>query len=292
MAMNQTDALGQASIPAPTNLKAAGELARRKIYAGIPDDDVALALAICQKYGFDPLLKHLVLIASSFKDESTGQWLKRYNAYVTRDGLVHVAHTSGMLDGLEVNLGKDDLGEWAEATVYRKDMSRPFRYRVYLSEYTRDPRGAWKTHPQAMLTKTAEVFALRRAFDVALTPVEEMGFEETRPSLLVDEAGPEARGANVPRSAPVRNTGEIHWLDDETAVVKEAEATDTRPALTRHQEQSTPYPPRGPSQETPREAKPTEVAGYTHTRATGSNQATINPNTKASSNGNQRRRLI
>ena len=35
----------------------AGELARKKIYAGIPDEDVALALSICNKYGLDPLLK-------------------------------------------------------------------------------------------------------------------------------------------------------------------------------------------------------------------------------------------
>lgn len=96
MVPNQTPAQGQANVPALVQVKAAGELARRKIYAGIPDDDVALALAICQKYGFDPLLKHLVLIATNLKDESTGQWTKRYNAYVTRDGLLHVAHTSGV----------------------------------------------------------------------------------------------------------------------------------------------------------------------------------------------------
>lgn len=56
MAVNKALTPGQAGAPALVQVKAAGELARRKIYAGIPDDDVALALAICQKYGFDPLL--------------------------------------------------------------------------------------------------------------------------------------------------------------------------------------------------------------------------------------------
>lgn len=181
--------------PLPTPVNTTEELARRNIYTGIPEEDVALALAICQKYGFDPLLKHLVLIARNFKNESTDQEQKRYHPYVTRDGLLHVAHTSGKLDGLEVVQGKDDLGEWAEAMVYRKDMSRPFRYRVYLAEYIREAKGTWKSHPQAMLTKTAEVFALRRAFDVALTPVEEMGLESDK-FPLPDEKADQATEVN------------------------------------------------------------------------------------------------
>ena len=37
-----------------------------------------LALAIADRYGLDPLLKHIVLIEG--------------RAYITRDGLLHVAH--------------------------------------------------------------------------------------------------------------------------------------------------------------------------------------------------------
>lgn len=151
-------------------------LARKKIYAGIPDEDVALALAICQKYNLDPLLRHLVLIPSKVKDKN-GNYIERYTPYITRDGLLHVAHCSGQFDGIEVTFGKDEFGEYAEAQVFRKDMKHPFKYRIYKKEYE-NGLGAWKTHPMSMLTKTAEVFALRRAFDVALTPVEEMGIEE------------------------------------------------------------------------------------------------------------------
>lgn len=282
MAINKDLSPGQTILPALAQLKAAGELARRKIYAGIPDDDVALALAICQKYGFDPLLKHLVLIASNFKDETTGQWTKRYNAYVTRDGLLHVAHTSGMLDGLEVTLGKDDLGEWAEAAAYRKDMTRPFRYRVYLSEYAREPRGAWKTHPQAMLTKTAEVFALRRAFDVTLTPVEEMGFEETGTSIPVDEVGLKTRlSGEVLRSTAEQKTNEIHWLGDEPTEAGENKVAGTRPMPAKKQEQTVSYLPPDHSQEPPGE-----------TRHTVTKQAAVNPNSKISTNCGQRRHLF
>lgn len=208
MAVNKALTPGQRNAPALVEIKSAGELARRKIYDGIPDDDVALALAICQKYGLDPLLRHVVLIAKNVKNEASGQWTKRYDAYITRDGLLHIAHASGLLDGIEVALGKDELGEWAECTVYRKDMSRPFRYRVYLSEYAREPRGAWRTHPRAMLTKTAEVFALRRAFDVALTPVEEMGFEEIPAAVPVAELGPESITAQGPSGPAGGKPGE------------------------------------------------------------------------------------
>ena len=231
VALDRLQDLG--AVPAPARAAAtAGELARRKIYAGIPDDDVALALAICQKYGLDPLLRHVVLIAKNAKDEVTGQWTKRYDAYITRDGLLHIAHSTGLLDGIEVTLGKDELGEWAECAVYRKDMSRPFRYRVYMSEYAQEPRGAWKTHPRAMLTKTAEVFALRRAFDVALTPVEEMGLDDpgSEPAAGATGAGgaqaPEALGtAGEEQGAPAalgqKKRPEGNWL---------AEAAKVQPA--------------------------------------------------------------
>ncbi|AHF08617.1 recombinase RecT [Desulfitobacterium metallireducens] len=244
-------------IPSPDDI--VGELARRKIYAGIPDDDVALALALCQKYGFDPLLKHLVLLATKDRDETTGQGQKHYNAYVTRDGLLHVAHTSGMLDGLETIQGKDDLGEWAEAVVYRKDMSRPFRYRVYLSEYVREAKGVWKTHPQAMLTKTAEVFALRRAFDVALTPFEEMGFDNQN---IAGDTGPSPKTGFTEKAGFTGNT--------------DFSAEASLPGKARF---ST-------------EAGLTDMTVIPPNRVTGSIPETSRLNTSAGSTGRQRRQLF
>lgn len=283
--LNKAPASGQTNPPALAQAKAAGELARRKIYAGIPDDDVALALAICQKYGFDPLLKHLVLIAGNIKDDSTGQWTKRYNAYVTRDGLLHVAHTSGMLDGLEVNLGKDDLGEWAEAAVYRKDMGRPFRYRVYLSEYAKDPRGAWKTHSRAMLTKTAEVFALRRAFDVALTPVEEMGFEETGSSIPTTEVSLEASSVSEsPSTTANQKTSGLQWLDNEPTAggyITNNEGVINHPIPAQSQEQTVTKRPRDHSKE--------QAPG---TLLNGSKNSVVTSNSIGCPSEGQRRRLI
>ena len=92
-------------------------------YLGLdPKDTATQALVqICNRYGFDPLLKHVVLI---------GQGGGKKNTYVTRDGLLHLAHQSTLLDGISVIVEGDSTDEWwAFVEVYRMDMSHPFRYR-------------------------------------------------------------------------------------------------------------------------------------------------------------------
>lgn len=107
----------------------------------------ALVLA-CQRYGLDPLLKHMVLI----KDKP----------YITRDGLLHVAHMSGHFDGIEV-VDQGDDGDYytAKVAVYRNDMGRPI---TYPGRYPKN--GDNKKYGPEMALKVAEVMALRRAFDV------------------------------------------------------------------------------------------------------------------------------
>jgi len=131
-------------------------------YLGLdPKDTATQALVqICNRYGFDPLLKHVVLI---------GQGSGKKNTYVTRDGLLHLAHQSTQLDGISVIEEGDDTEEWwAIVEVYRKDMSHPFRYR---GRYAKS--GQNKKFGPEMAVKCAEVMALRRAFDVSLPTVEE-----------------------------------------------------------------------------------------------------------------------
>lgn len=119
-------------------------------YLKLNPNDVATQamLLICQRYGLDPLLKHMVLISGK--------------PYVTRDGYLHIAHESGQLDGIELlDEGDTELEWWAKVAVWRKDMSKPFTYRG------RYPKaGQQKAYGPEMAVKTAEVMALRRAFDV------------------------------------------------------------------------------------------------------------------------------
>lgn len=105
-------------------------------------------LLVCERYGLDPLLKHMVLIQG--------------RPYVTRDGYLHIAHVSGQLDGIEIlDEGEDTDYWWAKVAVYRKDMGRPFAYR---GRYPKS--GGNKTYGPEMAIKCAEVAALRRAFNV------------------------------------------------------------------------------------------------------------------------------
>lgn len=112
------------------------------------DPNTQALLLICQRYNLDPLLKHIVLIQG--------------RPYVTRDGYLHIAHSSGKFDGIEiVEEGETATHWWAKASVWRKDMKRPFTYR---GRYPK--RGGNSQYGPEMAVKCAEVMALRRAFNV------------------------------------------------------------------------------------------------------------------------------
>ena len=114
-----------------------------------------LAINIAQRYELDLMLKHLVLIEG--------------RPYITRDGLLHIAHRSGQFDGMETTAPEVIDGYWrSTCAVYRKDMSRPF---TYTGRYP-TTGGNTKYAPE-MAVKVGEVMALRRAFDVSAPVVEE-----------------------------------------------------------------------------------------------------------------------
>ena len=123
-----------------------------------------IALKMANQYGFKLELKHVVPIQGAL--------------YITRDGLLHIAHKSGQLDGMEIidQGGDKGSGWWCKFAVYRKDMSHPF---VYVGRYN----GSNRKYGPEMAVKCAESMALRRAFDVGLCSREErFDLEEPAPS--------------------------------------------------------------------------------------------------------------
>lgn len=118
-------------------------------------------IAVCQRYDLDPVLKHVIVIPKG-------------GVYITRDGLLHVAHRSGQLDGIVVEQDPTLVdNEWiAKVTVYRKDMRHGFTYPGRYSV-----SGGNRQYAQEMAMKAAEAHALRRAFDVTGLPT----VEEQRP---------------------------------------------------------------------------------------------------------------
>jgi hypothetical protein len=156
-------------------------LLRDLVMKGASNDQVQLAVVICNRYGFDPLLKHIVFIGG--------------NLYVTRDGLLDNAHRSGRFDGIEVTAERDKDGKWsATATVWVKGMSHPIRYTAYQPEHESSQSAAWKKSPRAMTVKCAEVMALKRAFNISLGTAEEIGQDDEAIDadhvMVSDEATP------------------------------------------------------------------------------------------------------
>jgi hypothetical protein len=130
-------------------------------YLGLsPSDPKARAVvAVARRYDLDPILKHVIVIPKG-------------GVYITRDGFLHVAHTSGQLDGIVVDQEptlSDDGREWvARVSVYRKDMRHPF---TYPGRYA--VNGSNRDYAQEMALKAAEAHALRRAFNVTGIPAED-----------------------------------------------------------------------------------------------------------------------
>jgi phage recombination protein Bet len=120
---------------------------------GVSDLEIAKAIALARKLGLDPFRREVHFIP--FK--GSVQLVVSYLEYVKR------AERSGKLDGWEVRLGKDELGEYAEVEIFRKDWKHSFKWRAYLNEVKKDTPN-WKAMPLFMLRKTAIAQAFRLAF--------------------------------------------------------------------------------------------------------------------------------
>ena len=168
--MANAAALARSGSSAPTHITLEQrQILRSMVDRNSSDAQIEMLILVANRYDLDPILGHVVLISGK--------------VFVTHKGLMHKAHTSGQLDGIETEYGKDEGGDWCECRVWRKDMTRPFTGRIYLGEY-RNNNPVWKQYPKAMAAKTAESFILRRAFDISLTSQEEMGINDAPPTRV------------------------------------------------------------------------------------------------------------
>ena len=116
--------------------------------------EVHALVLLCRRYRLDPLLGHAAVIAANGGAKP----------YITRDGMLEIAHRSGRLDGIVVDEERQSEHGWsATVSVWRKDMSHPFTYKG----------GCGLDEPQAeqgngaeMALARAERRALRRAFAI------------------------------------------------------------------------------------------------------------------------------
>jgi hypothetical protein len=163
-----------------------------------PRDPKVQALAlVAQRYGLDLILKQVFLIQGT--------------VYVSHAGLLSVAHRSGDLDGLEVEVREEPTKWVATAKVWRKSMRLPF---VYEDECYKHEQKVSDKRKRAITR--AERNALRRAFDVGVDvwdddrPEPPINLSANRPPIprrpsagaLAAGEGPSAPGLEAARGAP------------------------------------------------------------------------------------------
>jgi hypothetical protein len=147
-----------------------------------PTSPIVHALVLlCNRYGLDPILGHALI----FKD----------HPYITRDGMLEIAHRSGQLDGIVVEEQREsDNGYSATVSVYRKDMGWPFTYKGGCGA---EEPNAKQGHGPEMALARAERRALRRAFNI---PV----YGDTGDEPLPEEIPPATTPPSRPAAGQIR----------------------------------------------------------------------------------------
>lgn len=133
------------------------QLIKLTVAKGATDSELQLFLYRCKNMGLDPLKPGQVHFVKYGNNPGT--------IIVGIDGFRSKAARTGRHIGTKRGLIRDDngkcIGAWCE--VYRSDWSHPARDEVSLSEYNTG-KAQWRSMPETMIKKVAEVSALRMAF--------------------------------------------------------------------------------------------------------------------------------
>jgi hypothetical protein len=165
--------------------------------------EVRALVAVANRYHLDPLVGEIQLI-------STRNGPK---VYVSRDGMIAIAHRSGQLDGITVDEARRNStnnGWTCYVSVWRKDMSHPFTYGAQCKDTEAQAKAG--NGPEMALAR-AERRALRRAFaipsDETFDPEDE---PQTDAPALPDTVEQTAVG---PMPEPTQGTSEGSAADDD-----------------------------------------------------------------------------
>lgn len=145
---------------------------KQTVARGATDAQLRMFLEVCRSTGLDPFLKEIWYVA------------EKGLIMAARDGYLRVANESPEFDGLETRVERDERGIPIKAvcTVWRKDRNHPVISEAYFNEYAKQSP-VWKQYPSAMISKVAEVLALKRSFAInGVVSEEELGYEGPRGS--------------------------------------------------------------------------------------------------------------
>ena len=137
---------------------------KQTVCKGATDAQFKMFIEVCRATGLNPFLREVWFVPS-------------VGILAGRDGYLAAANRHPQFDGMSTHVDRDDkmVPIKATCTVWRKDRAHPIICEAYYSEY-RKQSGVWSQYPSAMISKVAEVLALKRSFAInGVVSEEEIG---------------------------------------------------------------------------------------------------------------------
>tara|TARA_R110000822_G_scaffold76620_9_gene184235 strand:+ start:3354 stop:4325 length:972 start_codon:yes stop_codon:yes gene_type:complete len=169
---------------------------KETVCKGATTPQFRMFIEVCKGTGLNPFLKEIWFVPG-------------VGVMAGRDGYLRVANESPQFDGMDTRVERDAKNVPIKATcsVWRKDRSHPITCEAYYNEYKRSG-GVWDKYPSAMISKVAEVLALKRSFSInGVVTEEEIGEQEPTRAEKV-QAAKEVGAAKL-----AAMTGEVHQAE-------------------------------------------------------------------------------
>jgi len=140
------------------------ETVKQTVCKGATDAQLKMFIEVCKATGLNPFLKEIWFVPN-------------VGVMAGRDGYLRIANDHPQFDGMSTVVERDDQGIPIKATcsVWRKDRAHPITCEAFYNEYRKSSQ-VWQTYKSAMISKVAEVLALKRSFSInGIVTEEEIG---------------------------------------------------------------------------------------------------------------------
>ena len=129
---------------------------RNTVFAKATDDEFAALVIVANEYNLNPLTKEIY----AYPKKGGG-----IEPIVSVDGWIRITNEHPQFDGIEFEYIFDEKGQLdaIEASIFRKDRSRPIKVPEYMDECRRET-DPWKKSPKRMLRHRALIQCARVAF--------------------------------------------------------------------------------------------------------------------------------
>jgi len=154
---------------------------------GATDSQFRMFAEVCKATGLNPWLREIWFVPN-------------VGVMAGRDGYLRIANDHPQFDGMSTVVERDDQGIPIKATcsVWRKDRAHPITCEAFYNEYRKSSQ-VWQTYKSAMISKVAEVLALKRSFSInGIVTEEEIGEQK----LQAQEAQQEVAQRKIKELTP------------------------------------------------------------------------------------------